>query len=86
MSRRLARIRGNATLVLLDDHSKPYVEVRPYYTPGTGPAVSIYRVGGAEAEYLFTLRLPVVNELVRKLPIVTAAALRLQARAEKPAK
>jgi hypothetical protein len=83
---RYVKVRDNSALVILDDQGRPYIEARPYYTEGTGPAVEFYRVGGAEPEYQFTLRLPSINALVRKLPIVLAAAKRLQARAEKPAK
>lgn len=73
---RLFRMR-NSTLVLLDEQGNPHVELRPYYTTGTGPAVQFYRVSGADPEYQFTLRLNTVNALVRRLPIVTAAARRL---------
>jgi hypothetical protein len=48
--------------------------------------VEFYRVGGSAPEYQFTLRLPSINELVRKLPIVLTAARRLEAKAQKPAK
>lgn len=82
---RLTRMRGN-TLVLLDTQGNPHVEVRPYYTTGTGPAVQFYRVGGAEPEYQFTLRLNTINMLVRRLPIVTAAARRLQNVGREPAR
>jgi hypothetical protein len=83
---RLVQMRGN-NIVLLDDQGKPYVEVRPYYHEGVGPAVEFRRVNvNGEAEYLFTLRLNTVNALVRKLPIVTTAAKRLQNEANKPAK
>jgi hypothetical protein len=78
-------MRGDV-LVLLDDLGRPYVEVRPYYTEGTGPAVEFYRVGVATSEYQFTLRLNVLGALVRKLPIVTSAARRLQNGNRKPAK
>jgi hypothetical protein len=82
---KLVRVRGNSTLVLLSD-GKPHVEVRPAYNAGIGPAIVFYRVSTAEPEHLFTLRLASVTALVRKLPIVTAAALRLEAKAKKPAK
>jgi hypothetical protein len=74
---RLVRLREN-TLVLLDDQGKPHVELRPYYSAGTGPAVEFYRVSETAPEYQFTLRLNTINELVRKLPIVLSAARRLQ--------
>lgn len=74
------------TLVLLDEQGNPHVELRPYYTTGTGPAVQFYRVSGDKPEYQFTLRLNAVNALVRRLPIVTAAARRLQNSDRKPAR
>lgn len=82
---RLTRMRDN-TIVLLDDLGKPHIEVRPYYHEGVGPGIQFYRVSESAPEYLFTLRLTTVNALVRKLPIVTTAARRLQNGANKPAK
>jgi hypothetical protein len=78
-------MRGDV-IVLLDAEGNPHVEVRPHYTAGTGPGISVYRVNGVEPEYLFTLRSNTVNALVRKLPIVTTAARRLQNESRKPAK
>lgn len=80
------KVRANCVLVILDERGQPYVEVRPVYNDGIGPAIALYRINPASDEYLCTLRLPSVNALVRKLPIVLAAAKRLQAKAEKPAK
>jgi hypothetical protein len=84
--RRLVKVRGNSVLVILDERGRPYIEVRPTYNEGIGPAITLYRVNLAGHEYMCTLRLPTVTAFIRKLPIVTAAALRLEAKAQKPAK
>jgi hypothetical protein len=76
---KLIRVRPDHVLELMDLEGAPYIEVRPGYTEMMGPVIHFYRVGiSSQAEYLLTLRLPSVNELVRKLPIVIAAARRLQ--------
>lgn len=81
MTRRITKVLSNNVLVLMDELGKPHIEVRPYYRPDVGPAIQFYRSGISdehESAYMFTLRLRTVQALVRKLPIVTAAALRLQ--------
>jgi hypothetical protein len=83
----LVRVQADCTLVLYDDDERPYAEVRPRFEPALGPVLDFYRIGlYAEPWHLLTLRLPSINELVRKLPIAIAAARRLQNLAEKPAK
>jgi|1186.fasta_scaffold81221_2 hypothetical protein len=83
----LIKVRPDCTLVILDDQGRPCVELRPGYEPALGPVIHIYRVGIHESQtHLLTLRLPAINTLVRRLPIALAAAKRLQAKAQNPAK
>ena len=79
MRRPLTRVRDNHVLVLLDDQGAPHIEIHPDYHQDTGPVLQFYRCGvSGDPAYLFTLRLPVVNALVRCLPPVISAAKRLQ--------
>lgn len=71
--------------MLLGSDSKPYIEVRPHYEPGIGPALVFYRVNLFDApSYLMTLPLPVVGALIQKFPIAIAAARRLANGSTKP--
>lgn len=79
-------MRHDGALILLDEQGKPLVEFRPSFYAGTGPVVTLWRVSGPDPEYLATLRLPIARVIVRRLPLVIAAAMRLQARARNTAK
>src|SRR3954449_11049641 len=69
-------------LEILNEDGRVYLQVRPGYEEMLGPVVHLYHVGvHGTASYVTTIRLPVVSELVRKLPIVYAAAMRLQNKA-----
>jgi hypothetical protein len=77
------QVRPDCTLVILDEQGHPYAELRPGYEAALGPVLHLYRIGvHGDQPYLLTLRLPTVNALIRKLPIVMAAAKRLQVRAQ----
>jgi hypothetical protein len=79
-------MRHDSVLVLMDEQGKPHVEARPEYNEGIGPAISLWRVNGVTPEHLVTLRMPSANALVRKLPLVVSAAMRLESRAKKSAR
>lgn len=83
---KLSRMRHDSVLVLLDDRGKPHVEIRPLYADRLGAAVEVFRVNGPEPVHLVTFRLATVQVLVRRLPLVCSAALRLQSRARNAAK
>jgi hypothetical protein len=84
---KLVRVRDDNVLEVLLTDGTVHLEVRPGYEERLGPVIHVHRVMiHNEPDHLFTLRLPVVTELVRKLPIVVAAARRLQNGAKKPAK
>jgi hypothetical protein len=77
---KIVRVRASDhALEILDEDGRVHLEVRPGYQERLGPLVELHRVGiHGTTSYMATLRLPVVSELVRKLPIVFAAARRLQ--------
>ena len=80
-------MRANCVLEVLDHTGAPYLEVHPGYEDLLGPCIHVKRVIiHGEIEHLATLRLASVSELVRKLPIVIAAARRLQNGIDKPAR
>ncbi len=81
------RVRDGNVLEILRSDGVVFAEVRPGYEDLLGPVLHIYRIGLHDsAERVLTLPIPSVTELVRKLPIVIAAARRLQVKAKKPAK
>jgi hypothetical protein len=76
---KLVRVRKDNVLEVMDTEERPYLQVRPGYEPLLGPCIHLYRVGIHETpSYLTTIRLPVVSEIVRNLPVVYRAAARLR--------
>lgn len=79
------RIRADYTMIVNDDQGKAYIHIVPKYTEGTGPVLEFHKVmggsiGGLGTAYLMTLRMPAVNAIIRKLPVVMSAASRLARR------
>jgi hypothetical protein len=76
---RLVRVRDDNVLEIYDTAGRLYLEVHPGYEEIMGPCIHLYRIGiTTDPAILCTIRLPTVIELVRKLPVVIAAARRLQ--------
>jgi len=76
---KIIRVRDSSVLEILDTTGRVYLEVHPGYEEILGPCIHVYHVGITTEKWLLcTLRLVSVTELVRKLPIVIAAARRLQ--------
>ena len=83
----LVRVRDDNVLEVLRPDGTVHLEVRPGYEELLGPCIHVYLVGIHDSTArMFTLRIVSVTALVRKLPIVVAAARRLQNGAKKPAK
>lgn len=85
---RCDRINHDGSLVIyFRGTTKPYCRFKPGYNPEIGPYVALYRfvfTDGEQEEHLLTIGLDAVTSILTRLPLVVAAARRLQSRASRP--
>jgi hypothetical protein len=76
-------VKRDFILVVIDNDGEEYLEFRPAYRQGIGPVIDIHRVNLVEPEYVATLTVFSVRELVKYLPTAINAAFRAEAKARK---
>lgn len=76
-------IRGGRIVLTNKSLRNPYAEIVPSYSSELGPHAEIYRLTESGRELILTLPWGDINTLIRWLPLVRSAALRLESKAKK---
>lgn len=80
------RLADHTLVICQQGTNQPYCEVKPGYNPGIGAHITFYRVAAldpSKKEPVLTFGVGGIGSLIRLLPLVIAAARRLESSARK---